>query len=163
MDKNKNNKPSATDEVTVELLSEMYRNVTMGSENLANVVPKIRDSELMSNVTAQLEKYAELTNRTASLLDKYDITPKEPTLMKKMMSRGGIEINTMIDSSDEHIAQMIAKGTETGADQLRLKYERFRDNGCDAETLDLCSEILDFERKEIAHANAMRQGRDNVE
>ena len=158
---NKNTTPE--NEVTVELLSEMYRNVTMGSENLATVVPKIRDKELMSNVTAQLERYADYTNKTANLLGKRSVKPKEPSAMKKIMSRGGIMMNTMIDSSDVHIAQMIAKGTETGADQLRLKYERFRDRGCDSDALTLCEDILEFERKEIARANGMREGRGNAE
>lgn len=154
---------SHEDAVTVELLSEMYRNVTMGSENLASVVPAIKDRELMSNVTAQLERYADFTNRTADLLDKRAVDPKEPSVMKKVMSRGGIKLNTLIDSSDVHIAQMIAKGTETGADQLQLKYERFRDDGCAKDALDLCSEILEFERKEIARSNGMREGRGNGE
>ena len=51
MSKNENkSKP-----ITVELLSEMHRNVTMGSESLSSVVPKIKDKFLLSNVTAQLE------------------------------------------------------------------------------------------------------------
>ena len=151
------------EQVTVELLSEMYRNVTMGSENLAAVVPRVRDKELMENVTAQLENYADFTRRTADLLSKRSITPKEPTLMKKAMSRGGIMLNAMIDPSKEHIAQMIAKGTETGADQLQLKFERFRDRGCSDDALCLCGEILAFERREIARANNLREGRGSAE
>ena len=156
------NTPAPSDAVTVELLAEMYRNVTMGSENLADVVPMIRDGELMSSVTEQLERYADFTNRTAALLKKHDRAPKEPTLLKKAMTRGGIMFNTAIDSSDEHIAQMIAKGTETGADELRLKYERFRDSGCDRDALGLCEEILAFERREISRANDLR-GTDNTQ
>ena len=151
------------DDVTTELLSEMYRNVTMGSENLAAVVPRIRDRGLMENVTSQLEQYADFTNRTAEMLSKRGVTAKEPTIMKKAMSRGGIMVNAMIDPSAEHIAQMIEKGTETGADQLQLKFEQFRDRGCDAEALSLCGDILAFERREIALANDMRGGRDSRE
>lgn len=143
-------------DVTVELLSEMYRNVSMGSENLAAVVPRIRDRELMQNVTAQLERYAELTNKTEQLLAKRNVKAKEPSAMKKFMSRGGIMMNTAMDSSSEHIAQMIAKGTATGADQLEMKYEQFRDRGCDEDALALCGEILDFERREIAASNDLR-------
>lgn len=161
MNDSRTNNTNSENNVTVELLSEMYRNVTMGSENLATVVPMIRDKELMTNVTAQLERYADLTNKTADLLGKRDVDPKEPTMMKKIMSRGGIKLNLMTDASDTHIAQMIAKGTETGADELQLKYEQFRDRGCDSDVLNLCGEILEFERKEIAHANTMRAGRTN--
>ena len=59
---------NANDAATVELLAEMYRNVKMGTDSLAAMVPKIRDRDLMSAVTAQLEQYAEFTNRTGKLL-----------------------------------------------------------------------------------------------
>ena len=45
------NKVNEKNNSTVELLSEMYRNVTMGSENLVSVIPMIKDKFLLSNVT----------------------------------------------------------------------------------------------------------------
>ena len=138
--------------VNVELLSEMYRNVTMGSENLATVVPKIRDKFLLTNVTAQLEKYADYTNKTANLLNKRAVKPKEPSMMKKAMSRSGIAFNTMIDSSDRHIAEMIEKGTRTGVDQLEEKMNQFREKGCESDALELCQDIIKFERTEADRA-----------
>lgn len=134
--------------VTTELLSEMYRNVTMGSENLSAVVPKIRSKFLMSNVTYQLEKYADFTNRTENLLKKRAVNAEQPTMMKKLMSRSGIAMNTLFDSSDKHIAEMIVKGTKMGAEQLEHKLDDFRHKGSDAEAVGLCQEILDFEYRE---------------
>ena len=40
------NKVNEKNNSTVELLSEMYRNVTMGSENLVSVIPMIKDKFL---------------------------------------------------------------------------------------------------------------------
>ena len=134
--------------VTVELLCEMYRNVTMGSENLATVVPKISGKFMLSNVTSQLEKYADLTNRTEELLEKRAVKAEKPSAMKKLMSRGGIALNTVFDSSDEHIAEMIIKGTDMGADQLENKLNEFKKNGSDSEAEKLCREIIDYERSE---------------
>lgn len=145
MDQEKNGR---AEPVTVELLSEMYRNVTMGSESLATVVPMIRDKALLSNVTSQLEQYADFTNRTASLLHKRAVKPKEPNLMKKAMSRGGIALNTAFDSSDRHIAEMIEKGTRTGVDELEQKLCEFTAHGCDKDAADLCRSIVAFERRE---------------
>lgn len=134
--------------VTVELLSEMYRNVTMGSENLATVVPMIRDKFLLTNVTSQLEKYGDLTNKTANLLKKRAVKPREPTMMKKVMSRGGIAMNTLFDSSDKHIAEMIVKGTKMGVEQLEHKLNDFRSKGCDEDAVKLCRDIVQFEHTE---------------
>lgn len=136
-----------TEPVSVELLSEMYRNVTMGSENLSTVIPKISDKFLLSNVTNQLEKYADFTKKTEKLLQKYDVKPKEATVMKKMMSRGGITMNTLFDASDSHIAEMIARGTKLGLEQLENKMHDFKGRS-DNEAITLCRDIIVFEQKE---------------
>lgn len=131
-----------------ELLAEMYRNVTMGSENLAAVVSKISGKEMLTNVTSQLEKYADFTNRTEKLLKKQSVTPNKPSAMKKFMSRSGIMMNTMFDSSDGHIADMIVKGTRMGADQLEAKLNTLGSGIGNTETADLCREIVGYERRE---------------
>lgn len=145
----KNNTQNLKDgDVTVELLAEMYRNVTMGSENLACVVPDIKDKFLLQDVTSQLEKYVGYTTQTEKLLNKRGVKPKEPSLMKKVMSRGGIAVNTAIDASNRHIAEMIEKGTRTGVDQLEEKMIEFKSMGCDDDAVRLCEEIVTFERTE---------------
>ena len=133
------------DAATVELLSEMYRNVTMGSESLAAVVPRIRDKELMSAVTAQLEQYAEFTDRTAKLLKRRAVKPKEPSAMKKIMSRGAIFMNTLADPTAGHIAEMISRGTKMGIQQLEDKLGELEARGCSRDAADLCRDILAFE------------------
>ncbi|MBE6627166.1 MAG: hypothetical protein E7628_08335 [Ruminococcaceae bacterium] len=139
---NKNNS------VTEELLSEMHRNVTMGSESLSTVTPKIKDKFLLSNVTSQLEKYAEFTNKTESLMEKHSIKAKQPSLMKKLMTRGGIILNTAVDSSESHIAEMIERGTKLGAKQLEHKLCEFETKGAERDAVELCKSIVDFERTE---------------
>ena len=125
----------------------MYRIVTMGSENLVSVIPLIKDKFLLSNVTNQIEEYASYTRETEKQLRKRSIDPKEPKLIKKLMSRGGIAMNTMFDSSDSHIAEMIEKGTRMGLDSLVKKREEMSAVGCDSDALHLCGAIEDFERR----------------
>ncbi len=130
--------------VTVELLSEMYRNVTMGSETLSMVVPKIHGSEMLTNVTGQMEKYGEFTTRTGEMLSRMEVTPRETSLMKRSMTKMGIAMNTAADSSDRHIAAMIGKGTMTGLTELTGKLHRL--TAADEGAVNLCREILEFER-----------------
>lgn len=142
------NNTTSENNVTVELLSEMYRNVTMGSENLASVVPMIKHPALLTNVTAQIEKYADFTKRTEKLLNDRSVKPKEASIMKIIMSRGGIALNTAFDSSDGHIAEMIVKGTKTGVSDLEQTFEDMKKRGVDNDAAELCGEIIGFERQE---------------
>lgn len=136
---------NANDAATVELLAEMYRNVKMGTDSLAAMVPKIRDRDLMSAVTALLEQYAEFTDRTAKLLKRRAVKPQEPSVLKKAVTRGGIMMNTMMDPTPRHMAAMIAKGTKTGMRQLEDKLGELEARGCSRDAADLCRDILDFE------------------
>ncbi len=141
-------KVSHTTENTGELLGHMYRNVQMGTESLCDVLPKITDKFLVSNVTSQLERYAGYTARTAAELRKRSIQPQELSMMKKTMAKAGIAMNTLVDSSDRHIAQMIEKGTRMGVDDLEGQMIRLNREGCDMDVTALCREIVAFEREE---------------
>jgi len=132
--------------VTVELLSEMHRNVTMGSESLTMVVPKITGSGMMASVTDQMEHYGEFTTKTEELLGRLNVEPRGSSLMKRTMTKMGIAMNTAIDSSDQHIAAMIGKGTMTGLTELTGKLHKLTD--ADEEAVNLCRDILDFEKRE---------------
>lgn len=138
---------------TTELLSEIYRNVTMGSENLGNVVPMIKDKFLMTNVTCQMEKYSEYTMQAGALLKQQAVKPAQPSAMKKLMSRTGIAVNTLFDSSDAHIADMIVKGTKMGADSLEKTLCRLEREGSDQNAVELARAVVAFERTE---ANKMK-------
>jgi len=139
---------SHTTENTNELLGHMYRNVQMGNENLCDVLPKIKDRFLITNVTAQMEKYSAYAARTAAELRKRSVQPQELSAMKKTMAKTGIAMNTMFDSSDRHIAEMIEKGTRMGVEDLEGQMIRLTKEGCDSEVTGLCREIVAFERSE---------------
>ena len=81
---------NANDAATVELLAEMYRNVKMGSESLAAVVPKIRDKGLMATVTAQLGDGTQTsTNKAVALPVKSSPENKVPVTVK-LTAKGSI-------------------------------------------------------------------------
>ncbi|MBQ2725956.1 MAG: hypothetical protein IJF78_09630 [Clostridia bacterium] len=132
--------------VTVELLSEMHRNVTMGSETLSMIVPKINGREMLANVTNQLEQYGTFTGKTEKMLAQRNVTPKDSSVMKRAMTKMGIAMNTAADSSDRHIAAMIGKGTMTGLTELTGKLHKL--TSADEDAVKLCQDILEFERNQ---------------
>ena len=84
-------------DATGELLAEMYRNVTMGAESLAAVIPGIRAEQLMTSVTGQMEQYADFTRQAEKLMRIRAEEPKRPHVWKKAVRRGGIIVNRMLD------------------------------------------------------------------
>ncbi|MBE6570106.1 MAG: hypothetical protein E7658_07830 [Ruminococcaceae bacterium] len=131
-----------------ELLSEIHRNLVMGSENLCSVVPRIRNRHLLKEVTSQLEQYAAYTRTTAAMMKERAIRPKKSYPWKTVMVRGNIALNTMFDKSDSHIAEMISRGTRLGADQLEKTVYRMRSRGCHPDIVAFGRNVVSFERRE---------------
>lgn len=137
---------------TKELLSEVHRNLVMGSEALVDVLPKVQDKFLRREITYQLEAYAAHTEKAVSLLGKYGIAPEKTSFMKSVMAKGGIALNTLLDSSDEHIAEMIHRGTDLGATQLNGVIDKLSRRGCAEPAMSLARTVVEFERTSAARA-----------
>lgn len=134
---------------TEELLCEVYRNVKMGSNSLCDVTPKITDKFLLRDVTGQINRYAEFTDECEKIMRAESVTPKKESPMKRLMAKGGIMMNTLVDSSNAHIAEMIIKGTDMGADQLEKIMHTCKKQGCSSEAVSLCENVLNFERSAV--------------
>ena len=135
-------------ENTKALLSAIHKNVTLGCDNIAAVVPMINDKFLMTNVTGQLEHYAELKSRTESAMEMYGVRPQKLSMYEKVKTRAGVMAGTVFDSCDAHIAQMIERGTRRGADELERTMLEAGQGECDEASLRLCRNVIDFERRE---------------
>ena len=135
-------------ENTVALLSAIHKNVTLGCDNIAAVVPMIEDKFLMTNVTGQLEHYAELKKRVESAMEPYGVHPKKHSRYEKVRRRAGVLASTVFDSSDAHIAEMIERGTRNSANELERTMLLSGRGVCDEVSLRLCRSVIDFERRE---------------
>lgn len=139
-------------DATGELLAQMHRNVAMGAESLATMVPGIRAEQLMTSVTGQLEQYADFTRQTEKLMRLRAVEPKQPAVWERAVRRGGIMVNRMLDPSEKNICALIAKGTRSGAEELQDRMEESEARGCAEEVSALCRDILTFEEEEIIRA-----------
>ncbi len=133
--------------VSVRLLGEVYENVTMGCENLTNVLPEIQDKFLIRSVTAQLESYAAFAHRAETELKKYAALPKKPSFVKKAIAKGSVLAGTLFDSGDAHVADMIERGTRAGAAELEKNVCDSSCASCDGAVLALCRDVIAFERE----------------
>lgn len=138
------------------LLGEMYSNTKMAMENINSVLSKVKGKSMITELTAQMETYGALSQRASKLMHERSIEPKEPGLMAKAMAKTGISINTMIDNTDSHIADMVAKGSNMGADSLSEAYAKHAVR-CDRQVADLCNEIIDYERQVSSKIEGLRR------
>ena len=73
-------------------------------------------------------------------------------IMTKMSAKIGIEMNTLKDDSDEHIAEMIIEGTTMGiTDTIRLVRD-YENSNCSEDALSLARRIVSFQEKSVEKA-----------
>ena len=127
---------------TAELYQEIYKGCKMGGESIVNLLPKVTDENLRSELTAQLERYEEFAAKARDGLFEMDKTAKEENLLAKLSAKMGVMMNTMIDATSSHIAQMIIEGCSMGITEL-IKAIHAHDESDEAERL--ARDVISFE------------------
>ncbi len=134
---------------TSAVLEVLHKNVTMGKESLLDVMPKVRDEKLKDELTCQISEYEKYTDEITELLKRFGGKTKTESMMTKMSAKIGIEMNTLTDKSEQHIAQMVIEGTTMGITET-IRLIRDNENTCCAEeALALAKRIAEFEEKAV--------------
>ncbi len=137
-----------------EMLDKIYKNVKMGSDSMIKLLAKVENEKLKEDMTAQLDGYEKFASKARKLLINADEEPKEENMMIKMWTSVGMWMNTMTDSTDSHIAEMVVEGSNMGVtDTLKVisEYEKY---GVSDEVIRLAKDIVSFEESNIEKMKA---------
>ena len=126
-----------------ELLCEIHRNLEMSAESTTAVMKKVKSKELLLLLTEVIMKSTELLNTTVDLMKERGIEPQEISKMKQLSVDAGIMVNTLFDSSDSHIAEMMVKGLEMGVVSLRELVKKLTPS--DDKISKLCTDVVTLE------------------
>lgn len=92
------------------MAEEMHKNVTMGADSYLHMLPHVKDDRVKTDITAAMCYYEKLAGKIKQILKEGGGEPKEGSMMAKMSARAGITMNTAMDNTDSHIAQMLIEG-----------------------------------------------------
>ncbi|MBO4980206.1 MAG: hypothetical protein J6D16_07345, partial [Clostridia bacterium] len=87
-------------------------------------------------------RYEEFASRAREELFELDKTAKDENLFTKLSAKMGVMMNTMIDTTSSHIAQMVIEGCSMGITEL-IKAIHAHDESDGAERL--AREVISFE------------------
>jgi hypothetical protein len=112
-------------------------------------MPKVKNEELKSDLTVQLSVYSAFASRAAKLLGEEGVKPEEEGLMAKMGAKWGIMMNTMKDSSTEHLIQMMIEGTTMGVTDMLRWIRESENTGVSEASLKLARDVCAYEEKAV--------------
>ena len=132
-----------------KMAEEMYKNLSMGCDAYLDMLPRVEDNRIKTDITAAMCYYEKLIGKVKQILLDHGAEPVERGMMAKMASKAGIAMNTAMDGSNSHIAEMLIEGATmsiTTAEKLANHAEGKRD--C-AELADYCRDWAKFEHNHI--------------
>lgn len=128
---------------------QMYRDLNMSSDAVIHLMPRVHDERIKTGMSAALCFYEKTAGKVRNILTDRGIEAKQENPMSKMAAHMGIVMNTAIDATDSHIAQMVIEGSTMSITEAVKLRNQYRDRpGC-SELVTLANDIAEFEDRNI--------------
>ncbi len=100
------------DDLTI--LNELHKGVTMGMSSLEEVAKKATDSNFKDELTTQFTTYQTTLNKVNNAFAEIGEIPDDTPLNEKIMGWTGIQMNTMKDTSNSKLSELLIQGYDMG-------------------------------------------------
>jgi len=98
----------------IDILNEIHKGAKMGMDSISYIYEKIGDANFKDNLSFQYNQYSNILDSVNDVYKKYGEIPNDNNFKDKVMTWTGIQMNTMTDKSNSHIADMLIQGTTMG-------------------------------------------------
>jgi hypothetical protein len=124
----------------------------MGREAIGVLIAKVEDEDLALDLNRQACKFVQLEEKIQKEFQKESMQPPEDKLVNKTMLWGGIQMNTLLNASTEHLADLMIQGNTKGITELMKVVKANPD--VRREYYEMAQDIMDFEEKNIEKLKA---------
>lgn len=144
-----------TDEkATVALASHVYKTARMGADSITDVLPKVQpkgeqNTALRETLTSQFGQYEKIASKAETFLSGMNEIPKEENLFTKATAKMGIAMNTLLDATPSHIAEMMIEGLTMGITDSTKQAREGKTHHADEKAMDLCHELISFQEQSV--------------
>lgn len=133
--------------INLTILNEISKAAKMGMDSISFVSDKIDNENMKEELTKQYSDYGEIVEKVNQGFQKYGEIPDDTPLKDKMMSWMGVQMNTMNDKSNSHIAEMLVQGNTMGI----IECQKLINHNPDAENniVDILNNFIDISENNI--------------
>ncbi|MDE6882914.1 MAG: hypothetical protein K2P48_07335 [Lachnospiraceae bacterium] len=130
-----------------KVLQEIQRNTEMGMTAIETILDKIEDDEFSLQLSRQSLRYSEIHNKALDQILEKEGEVYHGSQIADLMLKGSIHVNTALNLSKEHLAEMMIQGSNRGITSMWKALRHNQLAGDD--TVELAKELMDFEEKSI--------------
>ena len=132
-----------------EITAKIYKNMKMGVGSVTKILPKVHDGEFKTKLNDQLKGYEEFASKAKAMLSQMGQEATEEKAMVKFWASVGIAMNTMMDTSSSHIAEMIIEGSTMGITDTTKIINEYENKPDCKNAVELARDIVKFEQNNI--------------
>lgn len=131
----------------IEVLKEIQKNTEMAMKAIDTIAPKVYDDDLALQLSRQSLKYSAIHNEAVNKLLEEKAMPLPGNAIQEAMLVGGIHVNTILNTSTSHIAELMIQGSNRGLTNMWKSMNMHQD--ARGKSMEIANELMDFEEKNI--------------
>lgn len=131
----------------IGILREVQKNTKMAMKAIDALSGKIYDDSLSVQMARESMKYAEIYNKATDRLLNGKAAFYRDNGLQDIMLKGSVSMNTMLNTSTSHIAEMLIQGSNRGLTSM-WKSINHNEKAGDV-SMEIAKELMDFEEKNI--------------
>ena len=140
---------------TQKLLQMIVENGRMGADACDQLLPRTEDEELRKELMIEKQDYESAARDAETMLCNQGIHPEPKGPMARMGLWMGMQINTAVDRTSSHIADIVIQGLTMGI--IELTKARNSNSDADAEAHGIASNLITKQQESIDRLKAFLQ------
>lgn len=129
-----------------ELLNFIYQNSEMGVETLNQIIEIVENPSLARQLESQRSSYKQIHQKSKEMLNENGYDEKAISTLEKISAYIMINLKTLTDKSDTHIAEMLIQGSNMGIIDAAKKINEYEDSA-EKSIISLMKKLKKFEEE----------------
>ncbi len=134
------------------VLTECYKNAHVGRDAINMMISKVEDEDLALDLNRQACRFLRFEEQVEREFAKEKEEMPQSSVLDRTKLWGGIQMNTLLNASTPHLADMLIRGNAMGITDLMKAVKA--NSGAQREYCEMAREIMDFEEKNMEKLRA---------
>ena len=133
----------------LEFYQKLYKSADIGYGTVTDLLPKVHDDKLRHDMALHMEGYRHFSHVANEYLTAANQKGEKHSPLRAIPSRVGTMVNTMFNTSREHIAELMIHNSNASILDMRRQLNRLEAHKGTEEAATVCQRVIDFEQDNI--------------
>lgn len=143
-----NKNDSKDSNINLTILNEINKGSKIGMDNISYIIKKVGDEQMKKDLTFQYSEYGKIVDKVNTAFEEYGEIPDVNPITQKMFGWTGVELNTLTDKSNSHIAEMMIQGGNMGIIECQKLLNH--NPGADEKVKNILNDFMTMQTNNIA-------------